>query len=261
VTFAASTGECACKDTWMDEADIAELFAPIEPSKAFGVVLREAQDVLSHIRGPVDAELWGSDMIGALASGAAGASEVMAVLTTAIVPAAEESGTPEALALLRIFGAIGSADLRSAATEAAGRVVAAGVPDPSWAAMIGAPAVGECWHYSDIGGRQESVTATFAYGDATHALSVLIDHGKGGGLKDVWVGDADGLLDKTWLAAEADPLVVFETLDAAHAGERLERAISAGEHPDKPDQADDLTAHRALLHARVRLLAETAAPE
>ena len=28
----------------MDEADIAELFAPIDPSKAFGVVLREAQD-------------------------------------------------------------------------------------------------------------------------------------------------------------------------------------------------------------------------
>ena len=245
----------------MDDPDIAELFAPIEPAKAFGVVLREAQDVLSHIHGPVDAELWGSDMIGALASDAAGAPEVMTVLTTAIVPAAEESSTPEALALLRIFGAIGSAELRSAATEAAERVVAAGVPDPSWAATIGAPTVGKCWHYGDVGGRQESVTATFAYGDEEHALSVLIDHGKGSGLKDVWVGDADGLLDKTWLAAEADPLVVFETIDAANARERLEQAISAGEHPDKSDQADDLSAHRALLHARVRLLAETAPAE
>ena len=245
----------------MDDAEIAELFAPIEPAKAFGVVLREAQDVLSHIHGPVDAELWGSDMIGALTSDAAGAPDVMTVLTTAIVPAAEESGTPESLALLRIFGAIGSAELRAAATEAADRVVAAGVPDPGWAAMIGAPAVGKCWHYGDVGGRQESVTATFAYGEDEHALSVLIDHGQGGGLKDVWVGDADGLLDKTWLAAEADPLVVFETIDAANARERLEQAISAGEHPDKPDQADDLTAHRALLHARVRLLAETAAAE
>src|SRR5215469_11851785 len=245
----------------MDDADIAELFAPIEPSKAFGVVLREAQDVLAHIHGPVDAELWGSDMIGALASDAAGAPEVMTVLATAIVPAAEESATPEALALLRIFGAIGSAELRIAATEAARRVVAAGVPDPSWAATIGAPAVGKCWHYGDIGGRQESVTATFAYGDDEHALSVLIDHGKRGGLKDVWVGDADGLLDKTWLAADADPLVVFETIDAANTRERLEQAISAGEHPDKPDQADAVRAHRAFLHARVRLLDETAPAE
>jgi hypothetical protein len=245
----------------MDDPDIAEIFAPIEPAKAFGVVLREAQDVLGHIHGPVDAELWGSDMIGALSPDAATAPEVMAVLATSVVPAAEASGTQEALALLRIFGAIGSAELRAAATEAAGRVVAAGVPEPGWAAAIGAPKVGPCWHYSDVGGRQESVTATFAYGDAEHAMSVLIDHGKGGGLKDVWVGDADGLLDKTYLAAEADPLVIFETIGPGVARERLEQAISAGEHPDKPDQADDLTAHRALLHARVRLLADTAPAE
>ena len=239
----------------MDEADIAELFAPIDPSKAFGVVLREAQDVLSHINGPVDAELWGSDMIGALASDAAGAPEVMAVLATAIVPAAEESRTPEALALLRIFGAIGSAELRSAATEAAGRVVAAGVPDPGWAAMIGAPAVEKCWHYSDVGGRQESITVSFGYGDSEHALSVLIDHGKSGKIKDAWVDDAEGLLDKTWLAADNDPLIVFEPIEPADAAERLAKAVAAGECPSKPDEADDLTAHRALLQARVRYLA------
>ena len=96
---------------------------------------------------------------------------------------------------------------------------------------------------------------TFGYGESEHALSVLIDHGNGGVIKDAWVGDADGLLDKTWLAAENDPLVVFETVDADDARGRLERAISAGECPDKPDQADDLTAHRALLHARIRFLA------
>lgn len=245
----------------MDDPDLAEIFAPIEPAKAFGVVLREAQDVLAHIHVPVDAELWGSDMIGALSANAAAEPEVMAALASSVVPAAEESATQEALALLRIFGALGSQDLRTAAAEAAGRVIAAGVPDPGWAAMIGVPAVGKCWHYSDIGGRQESVTVTFAYGDAEHAMSVLIDHGEGGGLKDIWVGEADGLLDKTWLAAENDPLVVFETIDAVSARERLEQAIGTGECPEKPDQADDLTAHRALLHARMRLLAATAAAD
>lgn len=245
----------------MDDPDLAEIFAPIEPAKAFGVVLREAQDVLAHIHVPVDAELWGSDMIGALSANAAAEPEVMTALSSSVVPAAEESATQEALALLRIFAALGSQDLRTAAAEAAGRVAAAGVPDPGWAATIGAPTVGQSWHYSDIGGRQESVTVTFAYGDAEHAMSVLIDHGKGGGLKDIWVGEADGLLDKTWLAAENDPLVVFETIDAATARERLEQAISTGECPEKPDQADDLTAHRALLHARMRLLAATAADE
>jgi hypothetical protein len=245
----------------MEDPDIAELFAPIEPANAFGVVLREAHDVLAHIREPVDAELWGSDMIGALSADAAAEPAVMAALATSVVPAAEASGTAEALALLRIFGALGSPGLRAAASEAAGRLTAAGVPDPGWAAAIGSPTIGESWHYSDIGGRQESVTVTFGYGESEHALSVLIDHGRGGQLKDVWVGEAAGLLDKTFLAAENDPLVVFEPIGAADGRERLERAINAGECPEKPDQAADLTAHRAFLHARVRFLAETAAAE
>ena len=120
---------------------------------------------------------------------------------------------------------------------------------------IGSPTIGKCWHYSDVGGRQESVTASFGYGSSEHALSVLIDHGKGGKIKDAWVDDAAGLLDKTWLAAENDPLIVFEPIEPGDASERLAKAIAAGECPSKPDEADDLTAHRALLHARARYLA------
>jgi hypothetical protein len=237
-----------------DDPDIDALFAPLEPTKVFAVVLSEAHKVLAHVREPIEAELWGSDMLGALT--ASDSDTDMAALTTSLVPAAEESGTPEALALLRIFGAIGSPDLRTAATEAAERVTALGVADPAWAATIGSPILGRCWHYGDVGGRQESVTASFAYGSAEHALSVLIDHGRGGRIKDAWVGDASGLLDRTWLAVESDPLVIFDEIDAADARDRLERAIKAGECPTKPDEADDIRAHRALLYARVTLLAE-----
>jgi hypothetical protein len=239
------------------EPDIAELFAPLRPAQAFDVVLNEARQVLSHVREPIDAELWGSDMLGALSkAGPAGTEDVMTEITGSLVPAAEENATPEALALLRVFGAVGSPELKAAATEAAERVAAHGVPDPEWAAGIGSPTVGRCWHYSDVGGRQESVTVSFGYGVSEHALSVLIDHGRGGMIKDAWVHDAEGLLDKTWLAAESDPLIVFEPIEPGDAGERLTKAIAAGECPGKPDEADDLTAHRALLHARVRYLAK-----
>jgi hypothetical protein len=125
-----------------------------------------------------------------------------------------------------------------------------------WAGTLGSPTIGKCWHYSDVGGRQESITVTFGYGAAEHALSVLIDHGRGGKIKDAWVDDAEGLLDKTWLAAENDPLIVFEPIEAKDASERLTKAVATGEYPTKPDETDDLTAHRALLHARVRYLAE-----
>lgn len=253
-----------------EDPDIDALFAPLRPAQASDVVLSEARQVLAHVRKPIDAELWGSDIIGtfsrsgpnAAATGTsagtgpeAAETEVMAELAASLVPAAERSATPEALALLRILGAIGSAALREAAGEAATRVTASGVPDPDWAERLGTPAVGRCWHYSDVGGRQESVTVSFGYGGAEHALSVLIDHGNGGMVKDVWVGDAEGLFDKTWLAAESDPLVVFEQIAPADAHARLAAAVAAGECPGKPDEADDLTAHRALLHARVRYLA------
>ena len=237
------------------EPDIAELFAPLRPAQASDVVLNEARQVLSHVQRPIDAELWGSDMIGALAGAGPFDKDFMTELTVSLVPAVEKKATPEALGLLRVLGAIGTPELKAAATEAAERVTAQGVPDPDWAAAIGSPTIGQCWHYSDVGGRQESITVSFGYGDSEHALSVLIDHGKSGKIKDAWVDDAEGLLDKTWLAADNDPLIVFEPIAAADAAERLAKAVAAGECPSKPDEADDLTAHRALLQARVRYLA------
>jgi hypothetical protein len=237
------------------EPDIAELFAPLRPAQASDVVLNEARQVLSHVRQPIDAELWGSDMIGALSGAEPGGADVMTELARSLVPAVEMKATPEALGLLRVLGAIGSPELKAAATAGAERLIIQGVPDPDWAAAIGSPTIGKCWHYSDVGGRQESITVSFGYGASEHALSVLIDHGKGGKIKDAWVDNAEGLLDKTWLAAENDPLIVFEAIEPADAGARLAKAVAAGECPSKPDEADDLTAHRALLRARVHYLA------
>ena len=48
------------------EPDIAALFAPLRPAQAADVVLSEARQVLARVSQPIDAELWGSDMIGAL---------------------------------------------------------------------------------------------------------------------------------------------------------------------------------------------------
>lgn len=235
-----------------EEPDVAGLFAPVDIADAVRGVLDEARAALGHLDDPVDAELWGSDVIGALSS--AGESQAMTAVTETLIPAAEQAATPEALALLRVFGAIGSPGLRAAAAEAAARVVSQGVPDAPWAADIGAPLARACWHYADVGGRQESLTMSFAYGDKEHAVSVLIDHGRGGKIKDAWVAKGSDQLLATELAAGGDPLVVFELLDSADARHRLEQAMTAGECPEQPDQADDIAAHRALLRARLTTL-------
>jgi hypothetical protein len=240
------------------EPDVASLFAPVAVEETFDGVLTEARQVLGGLDDPVDAELWGSDLIGALASSAVGQGSLMDTLTKSLVPAAEAAATPEALALLRVLAAVGSPALRAAAGQAAARVGARGVADPSWAGVIGAPRVGDCWHYADVGGRQESLTMTFAYGDRQHAVCVLIDHGHGGKIRDTWVTKGAGLRADTEREAGRDPLVVFEMIDAAAARLRLERAIAAGECPEQPDQVDDVAAHRALLRARLDLLAALA---
>jgi hypothetical protein len=84
---------------------------------------------------------------------------------------------------------------------------------------------------------------------------VLIDHGRGGRIRDTWVTKGAGLLGDTERETDRDPLVVFEVIHAADARLRLERAVSAGECPEQPDQVDDVVAHRALLRARLDLLA------
>jgi hypothetical protein len=54
--------------------------------------------------------------------------------------------------------------------------------------------------------------------------------------------------------------VVFEVIGTADARHRLVQAISAGECPEQSDQVDDVVAHRALLRARVDLLATLESP-
>jgi hypothetical protein len=236
------------------DPDVASLFAPVAVEDTFAGVLTEASDILGRLDDPVDAELWGSDLIGALASSAVGQASLMNALAGSLVPAAEAASTPGSLALLRVFAAVGSPALRAAAGQAAARVCAHGVTDPPWAGALGSPRIGDCWHYADIGGRQESLTMTFSYGDRQHAVCVLIDHGRGGKVRDTWVAKAAELRAETEHAAGGDPLVVFEMIDAADAGRRLQLAISAGECPEQPDEVDDVVAHRALLHARLELL-------
>ena len=237
------------------EPDVASLFAPVAVEETFDGVLIEARQVLGGLDDPVDAELWGSDLIGALASSAAGQASLMTTLTGSLVPAAENSVHPRGsrpASRLRRGRLAGPA---VAAVKAAARLRDHDVADPPWAGAIGAPRVGDCWHYADVGGRQESLTMSFAYGDKQHAVSVLIDHGRGGKIRDTWVTKGSGLRDDTEREAARDPLVVFEAIDAARARLRLERAISAGECAEQPDQVDDVVAHRALLRARLDLLA------
>jgi hypothetical protein len=230
------------------DLDLDAVFGRSSPDDAFAAVLTEARMVLAEIASPLEAELWGSDILAALGGAQSTAAQAM-------VPAAERSGTPEALAILRVLSALGWPDLRTAAAEAAGRLAARGVADPPWAADVGSPTAGECWRYGDDRGLQEAVTMSFEYPAGRHVVSLLLDHSFGGGIKNIWVGEAGDVLARTELMAEEDPSMVFEMISPADALRRARRAIAAGECPAQPDEYSSVASARAILRARVALLA------
>lgn len=229
-----------------DDPELEAVFATSSPAEALAAVLTEARVVLADVDGPLDAELWGSDIVAALGSGGGQAD--------AVVAAAERAGSREALATLRVLGAVGSGALRAEARDAARRLAALGIAQPAWAASIGAPSPGQCWCYGDRRGRQEAVTMTFWYADRGHVVSVLLDRDQGGGIKNVWIGASAGVLDRTRQMARQDPGMLFEMITQADARARMERALAAGECPRQPEEAGNVASRRAIVRARVALL-------
>ena len=233
----------------LGDADLESVFGNASATDTYAAVLTEAGIVLPDIATPLDAELWGSDIVAALGS-RIGAAE-------AFVPAAERAGSPEALAVLRVLGAVGPGGLRSAASAAADRLVARGGTEPDWAAGVGAPSPGACWSsgvYGDALGVQEVVTMSFGYGEEAHVVSVLVDISQGGAIQDVWIGESGDLLERTRQMSAQDPQMIFEMISQEDARVRMDRAFAAGECPRQPEEVGNVASRRALLRARVALL-------
>jgi len=231
---------------FLDAKDVEELFGAAPPADTCSAVLTEARMVVPRLSGPFEAEMWGSDVVAAL--------ERSADTAAAMVRAAESEGTASALALLVLLGVLGGDDIRDGAREAAVRLRAAGAAVPAWSARVGRPSAGECWRYGDADDQLDAVTMTFRYGPAAHVLSVLVDHGQGGAISNLWAGDATGVLDQTRQMALEEPGMTFAMLPPAEARARVEKAMASGECPSLPDEARSVASLRPLLRSRIRRL-------
>jgi len=83
---------------------------------------------------------------------------------------------------------------------------------------------------------------------------VLLDRAQGGGIKNIWVGACDGLLDRTREMSRKTSGMIFEMITQADARGRMDRAIAAGECPEQPAERAAVASTRAILSARVALL-------
>lgn len=225
------------------------------PAAASSGLLADVRRALRVARGALDAELWGSSLLGMLASGDRDGWDDAGVAHSVLVELVEVSRSPEALALLRLLAAIAERPARSAAARAADRLAAAGVPDPPWGAMVGAPEVGPCWRLLDTRGSQESITMVFAYGPDRHAVTAVVDHSCGGGLKDCWVSEQlAGVVEPVAGPLVVGPSLVAEALPPNVARATLERALTRPGCPAHLEQVEALVMTRSLLRARVAIL-------
>ncbi|GAA3386435.1 hypothetical protein [Cryptosporangium minutisporangium] len=232
------------------------------PENLVRLLFRQAAGLVDE-DDPIQAELWCSDVLGAVwaaTDGDPAAEETFADAWIAAAEALDDPDRPAALTALTALSRIaGSASARRAATVAADRIAATGVPRPRWAVPADGAAddvsAGECWRYGDVFGDQETVLCAFRRGSSEHAMLVLIDHTLGGIAKDVFFTEAvaSSLADLQYELAST-PFAFLEPIEPAAARRRLQQAFAITDGLVEPRVNEELAPHRALALARIRQL-------
>jgi hypothetical protein len=239
-----------------DAADaVPELIAEVAASMLEG---------LAAARHRLAAELVLASMFGTLAEGlpqemgeAERAAAVTALLS-ALIEHCERLSSSDGLAFLRLAAQQGPAPCRRNAHDAVERLVGRGVRERPRASSTVSLSVVRAWRYGDVFGEQSSIGILFAYGHREHALSVLIDHALGGGIKDAWIAegrDARGLRDHVADTMAVEPTALFEDITEHQALDGLRAALGSPPCPEQPDQIEDVGNHLYLVHKRAQQLA------
>lgn len=225
-----------------------------EPDTTPDAVIEGFADLLTPETSPLEAELAGADFLG-MVRRAAPDVDVTRELLSDLIASAEKSAEPHGLAMLRAVAAAGASGVREAAKESAAKLADAGVVEPPWLDRLGTPEFGRAFGYRDADGGQEAIATVFHYDEAEHAVVVLIDHGMGGGVKDVFFSDqTDVIRGEYERASEAMGCELVE-----HGREQAHRILAAAlEQPscaEHEEQVEDVLDYRDLLRRRVEVLA------
>jgi hypothetical protein len=240
-------------DTEQVMGRLAELGVLPGPERALGGLLEQWKPLLSPGTSPLDVELAGLEFLQIMRTAAPNADELPAMLSD-LAAQAEETADPAALALLRFLAALGPAEVRAIAGEAADRMIACGLTDRPWAAKLGKPKVSACFGYGGAAAGQESIALSFTYGRKTHAIVVLIDHDLGGGVKDCFPTDQPGVIRSQFERMASLHDFPFREYRPHEAHAIMVKALGAPLCPAQPDQVEDVGTYLGLLRSRVDLL-------
>ncbi|MFL6126241.1 plasmid pRiA4b ORF-3 family protein [Actinophytocola sp.] len=189
-------------------------------------------------------------------------------LVDGFVPEFESRADAAALIMLLALGSVCGGRAGKAATDAAHRMVGAGVESPGWATELTEPvSVGECWRFADPAGAGAMLICSFERAGRTHAFLVSVDHTDCGAAVNIELLDAEGLPEAMELVRQSGVAVHEERLEPAELRWQVECALDAraahdeGELPFDEDGLPDYYPLAVLLRARLRALPDSDKPK
>jgi hypothetical protein len=210
-----------------DEADISDDIGPGEVDTALSAMLGDARVVMADLAeatDPIEGEYRTATLLAVGYGNSADSAEIFARL---FIDEAEQTATPGAAALLHCIAVLTPEPARTAATEAADRLAAAGVVAPAWVAELEAPVTaGEFvqWSEPDAGG--SLVFGSFERAGRPEAFVLFVDDEDCGAANDLAPFYDDDTAEARRLAAEQashDP----QPLSAAEFRWQIEAALDA----------------------------------
>jgi hypothetical protein len=231
------------------------------PNALFAELLRAARELLA-VRSPLDAELMVSELLGTWwgqRGGGRRAATVEQLVGEGLVDYAARQRSPAALALLSGIADLGTPRQAAKAERAALEMIEGGVPCPGWAEHLGAVAPAECYVNPDALGDTDEVICVFSYaGEEPHALVTVVDYNADGMIRDGWVTSRVAkLLDhcrETNGQRGTEGKQVFREIDAGHARQMLETALTVTDAASHPAVSESFPSYHAFIRARIRAL-------
>jgi hypothetical protein len=181
-------------------------------------------------------------------------AETESFVSTVLVNEAIRRQTPDGAAMLRTLMSLGTPAIRKIASRALGELTDSGIYPPEWVTEIGKVTPGQAWRRYDIFGDDETIAATFSYGETEHAVVMQVD------LTGIPITTAIGVASNAASLIEAVKHVdddVFdraEQVDLAEARRRMEEPLARCEEESDPGLSADTVAYLPIARTRIRRL-------
>jgi hypothetical protein len=181
-------------------------------------------------------------------------AETESFVSSVLVNEAIRRQTPEGAAMLRTLMSLGTPAIRKTASRALGELTGAGIYPPEWVTEIGKVTPGQAWRRYDIFGDDETVAATFSYGETEHAVVMQVD------LTGVPITTAIGVASNAASLVDAvrhvddDDFDRVEQIDLTEARRRMEEPLARCEEESDPGLSADTVAYLPIARTRIRRL-------